>query len=294
MKKQDVLKKVVLASLIVLIGMSISGCGANKTVAKTGERGIMFEYNMPQNEILKYHFVTTALETAQVKDKKIDVNVNSSIDFSVGLKGEADNILDLLVKIDGMTQKLAYMGKEINADLSSVIGREFGMTMSGKGNVVDASEAEELKYDIVPGRTRDLSSSFKNIFPKLPAESIKVGESWKASDTITEKTLDGEVHIIINSVNTLGGFKMVKGRNCAKITSDFSGFIQGKSKEKDVDLFTSGTLEGNDEWYFDYKDGVIVMLSTEGTATTKTLVKGKEEMEIPGTRSYSYLTELVD
>jgi len=294
MKNQIVLKNVIGVCLIMLMIVMMSGCGANKAVSKSGKRGIIFEYQMPASSVLKYSYVVDAIESAEVRKKKIDVNSKMDIDFTINSSGYADKLYNLSVNIDAMTSELKYMGKEIDADMSSVIGKDFNMKLSSKGTNVDASEAAELKFDIAPGRTRDLVSSFKNLFPKLPDSRIKVGDSWKASDTIMEKTGEGSVLIVINSVNTLQGFEEINGKNCAKITADFDGTIEGSGKEGDAELTTTGTLEGNDIWYFAHDEGVFVKLNTEGTATTMTIVKGEKKMEIPGTRRFTYHIMLVD
>ncbi len=294
MKKQNVLQKVFMVCSIMLTVVMIFGCAANKSVSKSAQRGIMFKYQMPVSTVLKYNFTSDAIESAEVKEKKVDVNSKMNIDFTLSSNGYTDKLYELSIIIDAMSSELQYMGKEIDADLSDVVGKGFNMRLSNKGTDVEATEAEELKYDIVPGRTRDLASSFKNIFPKLPDSRIKVGESWKATDTIQEKTGEGDVIIIIHSKNTLAGFEDINGKNCAKILSDFDGTISGSSKEGKAEITTTGTLEGNDLWYFAHEEGVFVKLNTVGTATTNSIVKGERNMEIPGTRRFTYHTMLIN
>lgn len=279
---------------ITLIALLFIGCASKRNVSDASMKGVTFEYNMPQNETLKYKFVSNAVESAEVQKKKIDAHYKTNINFTIEAKESESELIDLLVSIDEMLQQFNIAGKEIKADLSTVIGEQFNMKLSDKGTGLDVSEATKIKYDIVPGKTRDMGTHFKTMFPELPATVINKGDHWTTVDTIEEDLGEGLFRIIINSNNVLEGFETFNGKNCARITADFKGSIYSHTKEGEANIMTTGTIKGNDLWFFAFEEGLLVKMDSKGTAKTITEVNGKKNMTIPGSREFTYLTELLD
>lgn len=286
--------KVNIALCYIIIFTVISSCAVKKDLGKMNKQGIQMAYQNPLNTELVYETISDANETALVMDKNYEMLAKSKLKFSLSNYGEKENDLRLSVTIDDFSQEINIADKSINPDMSTVIGKQFDITMSEKGNHVDVSEAENIKYELAPGNKRAMASSFQAFFPKLPDYSIKQGKTWHSADTITERSKKGFVRITIDNTNKFESFETINDMECMKISVNFHGNIQGSTEKEGALLHTTGTIKGRGTWYFAYKEGLLVQTISEGEAETKTEVQGDESIDISGKRIFTTKAELLN
>jgi hypothetical protein len=139
------------------------------------------------------------------------------------------------------------------------------MVLSPLGSEVDVSGAEAITYSI-QGETRSLVNSFKLFFPDLPGKPFKIGDTWPSSAAVEEKTGSMAIQIQIEQVHTLEGFETVDGMECARISTQNTGTINGSGSQMGQDMTFAGTTKGKDIWYFSVKDGIYVKMTSESTS----------------------------
>ena len=166
----------------------------------------------------------------------------------------------------------------MNPNLESVVGKKFEMVLSKLGKELSFTNLDNLKYEIMAGQERGVSSDFKLLFPDLSEKALKVGDKWTSYDTLDADEGGVKLHMELEINNTYEGVETINGVECAKITADTKGTMSGSGNQGGMSFTMSGTSTGQDNWYFDFKSGILT--SMHSTADTDAEIKGSN-MTIP-------------
>ncbi len=179
-------------------------------------------------------------------------------------------------------------------DLSAIVGKNFGLTISPKGKKISFSDPESIKVDFGPmGGKRDAESFFKNLFPKLPDNPMKIGQSWTVSEEKMEPQSGLNINIKSESVNTLVALETVDGMECLKITTKTTGTMDGKGNQGGMDIDFEGDLEATSTWFYAYKKGIFVSANSENLVEGTAVVAGGQNMTIPITQESKTEVKLI-
>jgi hypothetical protein len=267
-----------------LIICFMAGCAA-KTAPVWGDpqTGLILQYRMTEGETMKYASSGETHQTAEVMGQTIETDISSTLSFSMESKGQNDTGHQLTITIDDMSLEIQSVQGELAADMEPVIGKSFDMTLSVLGKELELIGAEAIEYDLGPEGSRNISASFQDVFPNLADRPVKVGDSWPDESTITENTGNGEAVIHFTGVSTLAGFETIDGMECAKITTEGTGTIEGRGEQQGIELNTRGEIKGTTTWFFAYREGVFIKQVTEGTVEG-TIDVPSQGMQIPFSR----------
>ncbi len=288
------LRRGLLPVLVVLVVAFLSG-GAVKKGDQWGdpETGLILQYRMPVDQILKYHSSEESNQRIEIMGQTLDIEANSKTAFSVKAKGQKGGNHQLEITIDSMSMSVISIEGEYSPDLSSVIGKSFDMTLSPLGKELELSGAESIRYELPTEGKLSIESNFQAIFPNLAGRSVKIGDTWTSTDTITEKNESGEVQHNLESVHTLKGFETVDGMECVKITAEVTGTLKGAGEQQGMDLVFEGEIKGTDTWYFAYKKGIFVKMISTGVVESSIELSGSQDMSIPMTQEFNEEIKLV-
>jgi hypothetical protein len=247
--------------------MAAGAASATPSAPKApAQASVSLEYKMPAGRALTYQ---TNQEEAQVMDvmgQTMDTHTTTTATFSFKSKGLKDKNLLLASTVDDMAMEIgSSMQGNMSPDVSSIKGKSFDMVLSPLGEEVDVTGAEALTFS-VEGETRNLANGFKVFFPDLPGKPVKIGDSWPATSSIEEKMTSMTIRIEGQYVHTLEGFETVDGMECAKISSQVTGTINGSGSQMGQDMAFAGTSKGKDTWYFAVKEGIFVKALSESTS----------------------------
>jgi len=237
--------------LALAAGLALAGCAA-KTVPVWGDpqTGLILRYQMLEGRVLKYASSAETTQTAEVFGQKIDVNIFSDETFSAALREREENKFRLDITIDDMSLEIQSTQGDLKPDMSTVIGKSFEMVLSPLGAELELIGAESIEYDMGPEGTRNIAAGFQDIFPNLPEQPVKINDTWPEESTIHETSSNGEADIRVSGVNKLEGFETINGMECARVSTEFSGTIEGKAEQQGVEILTSGDISGSSTWYF--------------------------------------------
>jgi hypothetical protein len=226
---------------------------------------VVLEYKMPVGRALTYQSKSEEAQIMEVQGQSMDTQSTNTGTFTFTAKGLKDKNFLLGVTIDDIAATMASSAQgDMSPNMSEVKGKSFDMVLSPLGSEVDVSGAEAITYDLA-NDTRNISSGFKMFFPDMPGKPVKVGDTWPSSAGVDEKTTSMSIRIDFQNVNTLEGFEMVEGMECARISSQVTGTITGTGNQMGADLTFSGTSKGKDVWYFAVKEGIFVKTMSEST-----------------------------
>jgi hypothetical protein len=290
-RKQNMKTWLVFLPVILAIWM-LAGCAVKKAnVWGDPETGLILQYRMPENQVLKYKSSAEVTQTMDVMGQIIDIDIDSSSAFTVKSKGKKENNHQLAVTIDSMKIFIASPQGEITPDMSTVKGKSFEMILSPIGKELELIGADAIQYES-PDGTKSISAEFQDTFPDLADRPVKIGDKWPSDSTITDIYSAGESKLHFEGMNTLEGFENVNGMECIKISADVTGTYKGTGEAQGMEVLSEGEIVGKSTCYFAYKEGIFVKMVIEGTAEG-TVTVSAQNLEIPMTRKFKNEVELV-
>jgi hypothetical protein len=292
MNKRNMQKWFMMTPFFLAICMLV-GCAAKEVpVYGDPQTGVILQYRMPEGQVLKYDSWGETHQVADVMGQSIETDISSTSAFTIESKGQAENNHQLTITIDGMSLQIQSTTGELEPDMSTVIGKSFDMVFSFLGKEVELIGADSIEYELGPEGTRSISSGFQDIFPDLAGRPVKIGDSWPAESTITEKSETSETVVRSSGTNTLVGFETIDGIECAKIQGEGTGTIESKGEQQGVELITTGEISGTSTWYFDYKEGIFIKQILEGKVEG-TIDVPSQGLQIPYSRESSGELKLI-
>jgi hypothetical protein len=287
---KNFLKTMVICGTAIIIGLSAStDCYAQKqkkvkkpktkAEAVKAPEGYKLSYNFPAGEPLSYHTRTNMYQTMDFNGSTMNANVLSVLSCTVTSKGTEGANQKIEVRIDTMSQMIDTPQGGAGGVINEVAGKIFAMVLSPTGKEVDVSDAEKIVFS-VEGVETNMSQSFIDYFPDLPANPIKPGDVWTTNDTVSSKSAAATIMQIIKADNKFEGIVTLDGIECAKITSILSGTRQQNAQTMGMDIATSGTFTGTGELYFAIKEGYYVR-QTGNSKMNGTLEITSQGMSMP-------------
>lgn len=290
-KKNRHLLLIVAPLVISLFGLS--GC-MSKTAEIWGDpdAGLILKYRFAEGEALVYESTSEFLQSVEVMGQIQDVEGESSTTVSYESKGKTEDGLQLKVTLDAMDSYYASSMGEISADASEAVGKSFEMVLSPSGKELDFTGIEELKIDMGAEGNRDMSSDFQDSFPDLPENPVKIGDSWTSTVPIIQKSSTGETTLNFVSTYTLEGYETADGYECAKIRVEIQGTYNGTAQQQGIEMISEGTITGSGIFYFAYKEGLMVEMTSDGTMDAVVIIPS-EGFELPMSRKFKGQVKLI-
>lgn len=284
MKHKQTFRTWVVCVPVILAIFYLAGCAA-KTVNVWGDpqTGLILQYQMPEGQVLKYQGTSEVIETGEVMGQSIEAETKGKSAYSFKSKGQKENNHHLEVTINDMEINITSVQGELSPDMSSVRGKSFDMVLSPLGEEVDVSGAESIEYELA-GSTRNLAAGFKMLFPDMAGRPVKIGDSWTSKFSVTDKTSSIEVLIDGESINTLEGFETVQGMECVRVESKNKGTMEGEGTQGGADLTFKGEFEGTDIWFFAYKEGIFVKMTSKSFVDLTVEITSPQSFTIPTTQ----------
>lgn len=279
--------------MLAAIVISLSGCATNKAAWGSVKKGMNMNYDAKLDKELSYNTTTEFIQSMTVMEQEFDIIANNGQVLSFMPLASKDNDLEYVVTIGEMSSVIETPRGTMEADLEDVIGESFNFTLSKLGVELEFSGASDLTYSYGTGETKSISTDIQAFFPDLPGYPVKPGDSWESTDDIVEKTGDNNITIQFKNIHTFEKLEEFNGYECMKVNVAFTGSLGGKSFQDDMELITTGDLQGTSTWYYAYKEGILVSNVVDGTGETITKVYGPQEMEIPAKRIFKMKTELI-
>lgn len=281
-------------SLFLATAVALSGgCGGKGGVGGPG-KGVDLAYKMNMKETLQYRSVSESNQHMKVMGMEMDVKSDKKIAFTVRPEGQEGANHRIRVTLDTLEVNIAGPQGTVSADTKPVLGKTFDMMLSPLGKESNLSGAEELKYDRGMGEMTSLAADFQSVFPDLAGHRVKVGDTWTTRDTLNVSEGEGEILLMSESVNTLAGYETVSGMECARVTAAVTGTLTGEGEQDGAHLEFEGTFEGTDVWFFAYKEGLLVKVTSDQTVQNTVKVSGPQNMEIPVVQTMKSESVLVD
>ena len=206
----------------------------------------------------------------------------------------AQEAYQLQVMVNDVAMKVTAPGTNLTPNLSKIPGKTFEMTVTNSGEEIGLMGADELTYKLGDEGEQNMESEFEHIFPDLPEKVLNPGDTWTKTDTIDLSDSGMETMIVTRSENTLVGYELLKGHECAKITTEYTSSVTSSGAQEGANIDTTVEMEGKETLYFDYKMGVLVLQTSTGSGDGTVKISGQKEMSLPMSQTVTSKMELVE
>ena len=131
-RKQSMQTRLVFVLAILTICV-IAGCAAKKNLWGDSKTGLILSYRMPEDQVLKYRSTNELIQTMEVMDQTMEIEMTKEYNFSTKSKGLKENDHKLSVTLDSASINIFSPQGEFSPDMSPVIGKSFDMILSHLG-----------------------------------------------------------------------------------------------------------------------------------------------------------------
>ena len=296
MIKKTKFRTPVILSFSILILSILIGCAAKKPFWGNPKTGLILMYRLSPDQVWKYNTTMEQNQTMEMMNQSMESSVNTLMNYSIKETG-VDTAGSYITKItiDTIGMKLKSMRGEQTFDLSSLRGKSIKFVVSPKGKQIELSNPDSVKINLGPmaGGTQDAKSFFRNILPALPPNPIRIGETWTSEKSIKQPKSGMEININSKTTSTLKGFENINGMDCLKIVSQITGTFDGSGEQMGRQMDIEGDIDGTATWYFAYKKGVLVKMTSEQSTESTITLSGQANMTIPMTQETKTEVKLV-
>ncbi|MBN2200841.1 hypothetical protein JW777_02690 [bacterium] len=277
---------------LAFLSLLLAGCAGQKTFWGDPSSGLILRYRTPENA-LRYDVSAKMRQNMTFGEQPFQVDSDSR--SVVSMKPADGSPVSLQITVDSTAMKTASPMGDMSPDLSGLTGKPFGMTLSERGKETLAPEAASIQVDLGQmGGKRGVQADFTDFFENLPADPVRVGESWNSIDTVTVEQGGMNIVMVIESRSTLTGLEKVRGLECARIAVESKGKMSGSGEQMGASLAMTGDIQSKGNWAFAYKKGLMTESSAETTTESTIEISGPEDMTMPMKMSVTSLKILKD
>ncbi len=291
MKRQSKLLPVVTILLLIII---FSGCAVKTKMLAPPPQAPVLKYVMPDGQTFTYKVSSGFYQTMSIRGIPLKTTVLKDMVVTFYQIAFAEKAYQVVMMINDVSMKVTAPGTNITPNLSKIPGKTFEMTVTNSGEEIGLIGADELTYTIGKEGEHSLESEFEHFFPDLPEQPLLIGDTWTTTDTIDASDSGMETIIMTRSENTLAGYELIKGHECAKITSEYTSTVTSSGIQEGANIDTTVEMEGTEILYFDYKMGVLVLQTSTGSGDGTVKVSGQKEMTLSMSQTVTSKLELVE
>lgn len=294
MNRKNRNRYIAISSMILLLFI-LWGCASQKAFWGSADSGFILNYRMDKGTTLQYAISGTINQSMEMMGQSMDTKTDFLSKYSIKINDiDKQNNYLTTITIDDMSIKANNPQGSINPDLSSIIGKKFGLTASPKGKELEFSGVDSITIDMgqMAGGKQSVKNYFREVFTDLPQKPVKIGDTWTSKEERTEPQGGMQVHMVMNANHKLLGYEKVDGMECLKIETKGKGTLDGSGERNGAQLSFEGDLETNSTWFFAYKKGILIKANSDSFMEATIAVSGPADMTIPMTQDTKSVLKL--
>jgi len=276
---------------VILVCSFLAGCAFKKSEPWGNEKnGFILAYRPESGTALKYDYKMDSNQVIEVMGNEMEGITTMQAEVFMNAKDKSPE--------ENLVYGIGFNSCEINVtspqgdmtpDMSDYIGPELIMKISGKGKLIEMQNKEKFfpyENSFVP-----VYYFFQSLIYILAENPVKVGDSWTATDSQTDKFGDNELKGTLNYTFTVLEKVIIDNSDCLKINMEQSGDISGTGFQMGTEFSSTGKVKVQGELLFAYKEGYFREINyTEITEMTISM----QGMDIPMNSTTKYTIKLIE
>ena len=220
------------------------------------------------------------IETTQEmggQEMKMSADENSTIIYDI-LDVSPDGLMSIIYKYENSKLKMMGMGRDTTMDMKSMQGKKIRAEMAKTGRVTKETRADTAKE----AKASPSLNMFANAsLPRLPEQSVGIGEKWSGITNDTTHSDEGLVVYKKNIEYMLAGKEKKGTHDCMKINFKGTLEVNGTMKQMGMDIAMEGTGETSGSFWFDAASGILIEDGTITAIEMTLALTGQQQMTIP-------------
>jgi hypothetical protein len=268
--------KHILATLLLIAVMA--------SAAQAQERVYRYE----KGKEYKYILEETTMTLQEVQGQTMTSNIEALISNILSIEDvDAQGNITATTKIDNALV-IIESGDNTQTLGGDLAGKSVSYTFDHLGKVLSVDTALLREMD---NQAAQYLKQTTSTLPKLNAEKLSVGSSWKTSRIDTSGQGESRMITKTNSSYSVKGKKKVKSFECLEIAVESKSDISGKMVRGDQEMTIKGDRNSKGFIYYAPAQGLLVEVSTETTGDQVIVLSGMN-MRIPVSTSATSKLEL--
>lgn len=286
---------VITSIMLILLSIVLQGCVEEFKMISPPTQAPLMRYTLEKDQFVTYSIKSELLEELKVQRKKVENIITKNIFISYTLQDTKNDRYQLEGKLQfvDIRYKNTYIGEEY-ADTKDLQRKIFHISMDTFGEEGPLIGEDELSYSVPRIGEQSLEYDFEDFFPELPGYPLEIGQSWTQTDTLYLGDYGENSLLIEEKEHTLSGYAMVNERGCAVIKTFFTTTMTLSNWSESVEWITDVEYQGEDTWFFDYKNGVLVKLIQKAKGGGESIAQDITGQVIPIKRTFSMEVTLKD
>ena len=233
-------------AITLLVPIVLIGCG---------ERALQLSLQFNEGDVYKYKLTQESVTSTEFMGKKMEMPSNTEMTMTQKVEKIDQGAAEIEITYDSFDMKMNVGGKEIPSNMAdSMVGKTNKMKIRENGEII---EPKGMKAMIgFQGMSSDVNNILFNLYPRLPATKIKVGDTWTEKQEFPQT----QINVVIESQYTLSRKEQKDGYKCAVIDSVISMTMEGGEQAL---MNITGEGKGKATAYLAYEKGVLVNSEAE-------------------------------
>lgn len=269
------------AIIVVTLNISFSAYAQKKPGNTQQTDAIKLEYKYLKETPVKYLSISKMTQIMDIQGQSMQNNISLVFGCSIKAMGKKDSDLKLEIKLDTLGRVVESPMGTSGGSVSDIQGKVINIVISPDGRETDISEAEKVIYYVEGSGESNVSQTFMEFFPILPANPVKIGDTWSTVDTVGGKTAATSIINLVNSNDKLEGIENIDGIECARISSTLSGTMTINTQNQGMDVLMKGTYTGSATLLFAIKEGYFIKQAVTTKVTGSVEISSPESMTFP-------------
>ena len=159
----------------------LSGCASKKPFWGDSKSGYIMMYRIDPSEVWTYESESEQNMIMEMMGSTMETTTDVFLGYRlIGKESAEDENIETTLIPDSMRIAVQSGMGDRDFDLSALIGKSFGLTFTRLGKKIAFTDPEqiEIEFGQMGGGKRNSESFFNNLLPDLPAEPVKIGDSW--------------------------------------------------------------------------------------------------------------------
>ena len=235
-----------LLTITLLVSILWIGCG---------EKAVKLSLKFNEGDVYKYSLIQDSVTTTEFMGKKMEMPSNTEMTITQKVEKIDQGAAEIKITYDSFDMKMNVGGKQIPSNMGEkMVGKTNKMKIRENGEIIEPKGMKAMVG--FQGMSSDVNNILFNLYPRLPENKLKVGDSWTQKQEFPQSQID----IVMEAHYTLSRKEEKNGYKCAVIDSVISMTIKGGDQAL---MNINGEGKGTGTTHLAYEKGVLVNSEAE-------------------------------
>ncbi|MDZ7271161.1 MAG: DUF6263 family protein [candidate division KSB1 bacterium] len=280
---------------LMLAAVLVVACAGPKAFNYGGpETGFILSYRAAKGQALTYQMHNESRMTQEMMGQEMQVNTVQDFGWTLRSLGSSPegNVRWQITFNQFLTTGKGPQG-DFTMDGKELVGKSAELVTSPEGKIIARIGFDKLPKLNVMGQEVDMGAQFRELLVALPAQPVKIGDTWEETRTDTMKQSGVDLLLSSKTRYTVAEQTVCDGQECLKVNSQSTFTVGGQGSQMGANISFEGEGESSGYFLFAYKTGTLLEVVSERLMEGTAAVSGPMDMTIPMSQEIKSTLRLV-